>query len=169
MNRPTITPLLEAYSGALTRLEIHTPDHKLNDPRVRGGLYGLIVATQIIHRAINTRPQLERHAYPGQPSKRTQPTTADQVIGLADQLGITLEPWQQRAIRQLYPAGTQPCSCWYTYLCCGVLASTPDQASHLRKYYGTHSATGFVLNPNCPHHGTQSSAHNTINTPTPGA
>lgn len=139
------------------RIEIHTPDHMLNDPAVRGGLYGVIISARLLERATrNAQRQLTRHAYPGQPSHRTQPTTADQVIKVAEQCGITLEPWQQRAIRSLYPTSpAQPCRCWYTAWCCSLVL---DQAAvNNRRYCALtnhhHPATGFMINPHCPHHG----------------
>lgn len=49
---------------------------------------------------------------------------------------------------------TQPCRCWYGCLSCGITlpdlycCAPPNAPSY-------HPATGFIINPRCPHHGHQ--------------
>lgn len=154
------------------RIEIHTPAHMLRDPAVRGGLYGVVQATlmmskvkrvagrqlsqypghvervlELVRQAwgheltpaqvamVRTRlwpdPELERHAYPGQPSHRSAPPV-------------------------------QPCTCWYLCLICGLdltHAWCKQEGVDLTWCYHPaspvpHRATGFRINPHCPHHGT---------------
>lgn len=90
-----------------------------------------------------THRQLTQHACPGQPATRLPPTRADQVMAAVGQLGVEIYPWQERAIRALYPTTppTQPCSCWY------APAVTEVQ-------YGTYDYVWrFTINPRCPQHG----------------
>lgn len=76
--------------------------------------------------------ELTQHAYPGQPATRTRPPT-------------------------------KPCTCWYLCLVCGLDLThawcKQDGVDLTWCYHPAspvpHRATGFRINPTCPHHGRQ--------------